>query len=206
MTTDEPTPHHTAPGTAAQPTSTNLPAFTPSFLPPSSPPPHPSSRCLYSSLLPYLTRAGPFSGPGYASDPTTVDILTSETRVLVVGAGGLGCELLKGLALSYAYDLHVIDMDTIDVSNLNRQFLFRITDCGQPKARVAAERVMRRVKGATVKWHNKALQDFAPSWYRQFDVVIAGLSAPHLRLLFDCTLLPRLTLTAALCGRCGLCG
>ena len=62
---------------------------------------------------------------------------SSRSVVLMVGAGGIGCELLKTLALSGFEDIEMIDLDTIDVSNLNRQFLFRKRHVGMSKAQVS---------------------------------------------------------------------
>ena len=61
---------------------------------------------------------------------------SSQARVLMVGAGGIGCELLKNLVLTGFGEIHIVDLDTIDLSNLNRQFLFRHEHIKKSKALV----------------------------------------------------------------------
>ncbi len=131
----------------------------------------------WSHLLKVLTRKGPFSHPSFDPSPEKLSFLRNSCRVLVVGAGGLGCELLKNLALMGFGHLHVIDMDTIDVSNLNRQFLFRPSDVGRPKAVAAADFVRRRVPGTQVIAHNCKIQDKEEDFYRQFNLVVCGLDS-----------------------------
>ena len=62
---------------------------------------------------------------------------------MVVGAGALGNEIIKNLALLGVGSIFVVDMDTIEDSNLSRSILFRAADEGRPKAQVAAEYAMQ---------------------------------------------------------------
>ena len=114
---------------------------------------------------------------GRANNRTASFQIIAASRILVVGAGGIGCELLKTLALTGFKRLHVIDLDTIDVSNLNRQFLFRKHHVGQGKAAVAAEAVkrFRPEVDITSEMTNVMLPQYGVTFYRQFDLVLNGL-------------------------------
>jgi len=139
-----------------------------------------------------IARKGPFAQEGFT--PDTEDnraqrqFLLQDSRVLVIGAGGLGCELLKDLALVGFTNIEVIDMDTIDYSNLNRQFLFRVADVGKSKAEVAAKFVNNRVPGVNIVAHNAKIQDFDSDFYQNFHVVVAGLDSIKARRWLNQTL------------------
>jgi len=67
-------------------------------------------------------------------------------NLFTVGAGALGCEFLKFYALMgfcTKGKLFVTDNDSIEVSNLNRQFLFRNSDVGQSKSKVACREALK---------------------------------------------------------------
>ena len=72
-------------------------------------------------------------------------------------------------------------MDTIDVSNLNRQFLFRAADVGKYKAEVAAAFVEKRVKGVKITPYCGKIQDKDEEYYKQFAIIVCGLDSIEAR-------------------------
>lgn len=106
----------------------------------------------------------------------------TKSKILLIGSGGIGCELLKNLALSGFTSVDVIDLDTIDVSNLNRQFLFRSHHVGKSKCEVACEaaRKMAIVGEENVQYipHHGNVKDksrFGIKFVQNFNVVLNAL-------------------------------
>ncbi|XP_061773466.1 SUMO-activating enzyme subunit 2 [Nerophis ophidion] len=101
----------------------------------------------------------------------------STCKVLVVGAGGIGCELLKNLVLTGFQNIEVIDLDTIDVSNLNRQFLFQKKHVGKSKAQVAKESALQFCPSANITAYHDSIMnpDYNVEFFKDFILVMNAL-------------------------------
>lgn len=95
----------------------------------------------------------------------------------MVGAGGIGCELLKNLALSGFGEIQIVDLDTIDLSNLNRQFLFRHEHIKKSKALVAKEAAERFNPNVKIIAHHANIKEsqFNIEWFSSFTLVFNAL-------------------------------
>lgn len=96
-------------------------------------------------------------------------------RVLVVGAGAIGNEVVKNLALVGIGHVEVVDMDTIEHSNLARCVFFREHHEGKPKAAVLASEVMLLNPDVTAVAHVMPVQRLGIGYLRDFDIIIGAL-------------------------------
>ena len=98
-----------------------------------------------------------------------------NSKVLVVGAGGLGSPALLYLAAAGVGTLGVIDFDVVDESNLQRQIIHRQSSLGRPKVESAAETVREINPLITVVEHNTALdRDNIMDIFAQYDLILDG--------------------------------
>jgi adenylyltransferase/sulfurtransferase len=104
-------------------------------------------------------------------------------KVMVVGAGAIGNEVLKNLALLGIGHVWVIDLDEIEDSNLTRSILFRQADCGRSKAIAAAEAVRNINPDVNITpIHGNVIMDVGLGLFRDADVVIGCLDNREARL------------------------
>lgn len=85
--------------------------------------------------------------------------LLCDSRVLIIGVGGLGCAASQYLAASGVGQITLVDDDEISFSNLQRQVLFDTDSVGQSKVAVAADRLRRLNEGCSVKAVAQRLSD-----------------------------------------------
>ncbi|MFZ5648251.1 MAG: HesA/MoeB/ThiF family protein [Bacillota bacterium] len=96
-----------------------------------------------------------------------------KSSVLVVGAGGLGSPAAYYLAAAGVGRIGILDSDTVDLSNLQRQILHGTPDLGRPKAVSAGEKIGRLNPGLGIEIHNRRLTaDVAGEMIAGYDIVL----------------------------------
>ena len=109
-----------------------------------------------------------------------------DATVLVVGAGALGNEVLKNLALMGIGRIIIADFDTIEDSNLSRSILFRSTDNGRRKVDAAAD----AIKGINpdvqvMTWHGDINHELGLGVFKHVDAIVGCLDNAEARLSID---------------------
>jgi adenylyltransferase/sulfurtransferase len=109
-----------------------------------------------------------------------------RARVVVIGAGALGNEIIKNLALLGVGNIFVADRDQVESSNLSRSILFRPADRGRSKATVAALRAAEiypdiKIQGVDAN----VVYDLGQGVYRWADVILGGLDNREARVAIN---------------------
>ncbi len=106
-----------------------------------------------------------------------------SAKVLVVGAGALGNEVIKNLVLMGVGNIYIIDFDTIEAANLSRSPLFRESDSGREKAQVAAARAKELNPDVRIQYlHGDVTTDLGLGVIRRMDVIVGCLDNREARL------------------------
>ncbi|MCI0570548.1 MAG: HesA/MoeB/ThiF family protein [Myxococcaceae bacterium] len=99
----------------------------------------------------------------------------ASARILVVGAGGLGCPATLALARAGARRLTVLDPDVVDLTNLHRQLWHRTPDIGRPKVDSLAERLQAAFPSVQVDaQHLRLTEETADSLFAAHTLVVDG--------------------------------
>lgn len=106
-----------------------------------------------------------------------------DAKVMVVGAGALGNEVIKNLTLMGVGSIFIVDFDTIEMANLSRSVLFRESDSGREKAEIAAARAKELNPNVHVQYfHGDITTELGLGIFRRMDVIVGCLDNREARL------------------------
>jgi adenylyltransferase/sulfurtransferase len=106
-----------------------------------------------------------------------------NAKVMIVGAGALGNEVIKNMVLMGIGHLYIVDFDTIEIANLSRSVLFRESDAGRKKAEVAAARAKEINPDVHVQYmHGDVTTEIGLGVFRRMDVIVGCLDNREARL------------------------
>ena len=113
-------------------------------------------------------------------------IKLKAARVLVIGAGGLGCPVIQYLVAAGVGKIGIVDADKVSLSNLQRQILYTEEEIGQLKAEIASAKMSKLNSGVNMTVYNEFLtSDLADQLFADYDVVIGATDSYNSRYLID---------------------
>ena len=109
-----------------------------------------------------------------------------NSKVLIIGMGGLGCPLLTYLASSGVCNIGIVDYDKVELSNLNRQILFNASDVGKFKVNQAKSKINKIYKKIKIKTFKiKISKENIESVIKNFEIICDGTDNFNTRYLIN---------------------
>lgn len=121
--------------------------------------------------------------PGFSEETQQ---LLKDAKVLIVGAGGLGCPAAQYLTSSGVGTIGIVDYDVVSISNLHRQILFNPADVGRSKVAIACERLQKQNPDVSLVPHiEKITSNNVLDIIQHYDIVIDGTDNFESRYLLN---------------------
>jgi molybdopterin-synthase adenylyltransferase len=124
-----------------------------------------------------------------------------NSRVLIIGMGGLGCPLLTYLASAGVNNIGIVDHDKVELSNLNRQTLFNSSDIGKSKVLQAKKKIDKIYKNIKIKkFKERVLKTNIKKIFKNYEIICDGTDNFDTRYLIndECKKSKKILISAAI--------